>query len=132
LSNYESPDFKDRLNSAAKARRAILEKFRSAPGSDDPAVVERQAARRSIIAAREKRTAERETARKAREAEIAAESERAAKAAAETERETAERAAREAAEQTERDAALKAEQKAARDVRYAARKAAKKERRRGY
>jgi len=132
LSSYKSPDFKNRLESAAKARQATLEKFRSAPGQDDPAVVARDAARRTMIAAREKRTMDREVARKAREAEIAAEAARVAEAAAEAERQAAELAALEIAEQMKRDAAVKAEQKAARDVRYAARKAAKKERRRGY
>ena len=35
----------ERRNTAAKARQAMLEKFRAKPSPDDPAVIERQAAR---------------------------------------------------------------------------------------
>ena len=76
--------------------------------------------------------AEREAARLAREAELAAEAARQAELAAKAKREAEELEALIAAEKAEAEARLLAEQKAARDARYAARKAAKKERRRGY
>ena len=78
------------------------------------------------------RAAERETAKKAREAELAAQAARAAELAAQVQREAEKTEALAKAEAAERDAALATEQKAERDARYAARKAAKKIRRRGY
>jgi hypothetical protein len=112
---YKNDDFADRLSSAAKAKTAVLEKFRQKPGPDDPGFVERQAAQKAIMEAREQRAAERKLAR---DAEIAQ------KAAAEAARQ-AEEAARKAAAAA-RDLAIQAERKAARDARYAARKARRK------
>jgi len=51
----------------------MLERFRSRPPDDDPAVVARRAERAAIAAAREARIAEREAREKARQAEQAAE-----------------------------------------------------------
>jgi hypothetical protein len=48
-------DFNERMSTAAKARQALLEKFRARPKPDDPAVVERQAARLATRLAREAR-----------------------------------------------------------------------------
>jgi hypothetical protein len=100
-----SDDFSERLSTAAKARQAILEKFRARPRADDPAVVERQAARLATSEAREARKAVRlaETSR--------------------SEEEAIRRAAEEVAEKAAREVTLEAERKAARDARYAARKA---------
>ena len=56
-------NFNDRKDAAAKAKQAMLEKFRSKPGPDDPAVQARAAERAAIAAAREVRAAEREKAR---------------------------------------------------------------------
>jgi hypothetical protein len=99
LTAYKDKGFSERLSTAADARRATLERFRTKPGPDDPAVVERRAARQAISAAREARVA-------ARQAALEAE------------------AARQAAEQADHDAALEAaDRKAARDARYAAPKA---------
>jgi len=109
-------DFNERMSTAAKARQALLEKFRARPKPDDPAVVERQAARLATRLARDARAAERKAAREAEAARLQAE---AARQAAE---EAARKAAAEA-EQAVREAALEAERKAARDARYAARKA---------
>jgi hypothetical protein len=109
-------DFNERLGTAAKAKQALLEKFRARPKPDDPAAVERQAARLAISRARDVRIAERKAAREAEAVRLQAE---AARQAAE---EAARRAAVEA-EQAAREAALEAERKAARDARYAARKA---------
>lgn len=123
MTGYKDQDFKERLTVAAKARKAMLERFRARPGLDDPAVAERRAAREAIHAAREVRLAERKAAREAEAARRATEKAASDAVAA---REAAEQAAREAeakAEQAVRDAARDAERKAARDARYAARKA---------
>jgi uncharacterized protein DUF6481 len=104
----KTASFSDRLNAAAAAKKAALERFHARPGPDDPAVREQQAARKAISEAREVRMAERKAAREA-----------------ETARQAAEQAARETEEQrlAAEAVALEAERKAARDARYAARKA---------
>ena len=106
----------DRLDAAAKARTETLARFRARPAADDPAVIERDIARRAIIDAREIRAAERAEQQKVARAlaEAAAEAER----QAEVERQEAERLAAE-----ERAVARQAELKAQRDARYLARKA---------
>jgi hypothetical protein len=112
-------DFNERLSAAAKAKQALLEKFRARPKPDDPAVIEREAARLATSQAREQRAAERKAARDAETRRLEEEAARKA----------AEEAARKAAEEAERVAqerALEVERKAARDARYAARKARKK------
>jgi hypothetical protein len=109
------PNLQDRQNASADARKAMLEKFRASPGPDDPAVVERRAAREAMLAERAARAAQREAAKRAHEAELAEQAARAAAAAEQAEREAAELAARVAAEQAERETAALAEQKAARD-----------------
>ena len=114
------PNLQERQNASAEAKKAMLEKFRASPGPDDPAVVERRAAREAMLAERTARAAQREAAKRAHEAELAEQAARAAALAEKAEREAAEMAARAAAEQ-----------KAARDERYKARKAAKKQRRKG-
>src|SRR5258707_7358750 len=55
--------FRERLNAAAEAKKAALEKFRARAGTDDPAVVERQAARKAVSDAREVREEARKAAR---------------------------------------------------------------------
>ena len=98
-------DFNKRRDAAATAKQALLERFKSRPGPDDPEVAQRVAERTQIAEARAAREAEKKAARlaeqKAREAEAALQ---AAKLAAEKR-------------------ALEAAQKAERDRRYAARKA---------
>jgi hypothetical protein len=127
---FKGADFQDRQSNAAAAKKQLLEKFRAA--ANDPGLAERQAERAAIHEARLVREAEREKARKIREAELAAQAAREAELAAQAAREAEE--VRKAAELAEAEAALAllAEQKATRDKRYAARKAAKKARRRGY
>ena len=118
----KTDDFSERLSTAASAKRAMLERFRSRPPADDPAVMEREEARRALIAAREARLAEREAARQAEEARLVAEQ---AAREADAVQQAAEQAHRDAtaqAEQVEREKALEVERKAARDARYAARK----------
>jgi hypothetical protein len=118
MKSSKTPSFSDRLGAAAKAKQAALERFRAQPASDDPAMVEKRAARQALAAARELRADERR-AQALRDEEAA---EAAAAAARETEiREREARQLREGEEQ----AALEAERKAARDSRYAARKARK-------
>lgn len=119
----------DRLTAAAKARQAMLDKFRAKPPPDDPTVLERQTAMKAIAEARQGRAAERKAAQEAEAARKAAEQ---AAVIARQEVEAAEQAAylaRKAndaaaaqAEYKARALALAAEQKAARDARYARRK----------
>ncbi|BCG77078.1 hypothetical protein MesoLj113b_06200 [Mesorhizobium sp. 113-3-3] len=130
LAIYREKDIFERRNAANEAKKALLERFKSKPAADDPAVLARQAERKAILQAREIREAEkarlkqeklaREAAEKA-EREAAAESARiAAEEAAQAEAKIRE------AEETERIARLladEAERKAKRDARYAARKA---------
>jgi Family of unknown function (DUF6481) len=127
--SFQDPDHQHR-QSAAAAKQAMLQKFRAA--SEDPEVARRHAARAAMNEARLVRIAEREAAKRTREAELAEQATRAAELAAQTQREAEEAEALLAAQSAERAILLEAEQKAARDARYAARKAAKKERRRGY
>lgn len=115
MSGFKEPGFADRQKAAEQARQNILEKFRSQPGPDDPAVKRRQAEREALAAERAKAKLARDAAKaeqKLREEELAA------AAAAQLAREKDEEAAREVA--------LEAERKAARDARYAARKKKKR------
>jgi uncharacterized protein DUF6481 len=116
---HKNASFSDRLNAAAAAKKAALERFHARPGPDDPAVREQQAARKAISDAREVRIAQRQAAQEAETARQAAEQAR--KAAEQADREAEER--RLAAEAAAQAVALEAERKAARDARYAARKA---------
>lgn len=112
MSGFKEPGFTDRQKAAQQARRGLLDKFRSQPGPDDPAVAKRRAEREAIAANRERVRQEREAteAEKKRREEDAAALEAA-------------RIAREKEEEAARQAALEVEQKAKRDARYAARKA---------
>jgi hypothetical protein len=117
MAGFKEPGFADRQKAAQQARQNILNKFRSQPGADDPAVLKRRAEREAIAVARAQ-------AKEAREAEKAEQKRREEEAAAAA----AAQLAREQEEATERLAALEAEQKAKRDARYAARKARGKKR----
>jgi hypothetical protein len=119
MSGFKGSKFDERLSASANAKKAMLEKFRSRPGPDDPAVQAREAERKAIAEARAVRAAERQAAREA-EARRLAELE-AQRKAEEAARLAAEAAAK--AEEAARPRALLAEQKAARDARYARRKA---------
>ncbi|HEY1542171.1 MAG TPA: DUF6481 family protein [Xanthobacteraceae bacterium] len=101
------PEYVDRQSNAAKAKSALLEKFRAKQESEED-FAKRQAVLLEIRLAREEREARRKTeADAARQAEL-------------------ERLAKLKAEEEERSAALAAEQKARRDERYASRKKRKK------
>ena len=94
MSHFKSPNFSERLDTAANAKKAALERFRVKSAANAPGLEERKAARQVAQAARDTRDAE-------RRAEILAK----------------------AAAKADQDIALQAEQKAARDARYAARRA---------
>jgi len=111
MSGFKEPSFADRQKAAQEARKNILNKFRTQPGPDDPAVKARQAEREALAAERAKATLAREAAKAERKR---LEEEVAAAAAAQLVREKEEAIARQAA--------LEADQKALRDARYAARK----------
>jgi hypothetical protein len=121
-------NFADRQAAAAKARKALAEKFIANAKYDpaDPAVVEREAKRKAILEARKVRDAER-AQRKAEEAAAEA-ALRATEEAARLEQLRLEALAREAEAQREREEAerLEYERKLERDARYAARKERKK------
>jgi len=129
---FSGHNFQDRQASAAKAKQALLEKFRSRPAADDPAVQQRDAERRAVVEARKQREAEKAEKRRLEEIErqkrLAAEEAARVQALADKERRDAEEAARQAAEEAELKAMVEAEKKAERDARYAARKARKAER----
>jgi len=132
--SFKYPDHQDRQTSAAAAKKAMFEKFRAA--SQDPTLEERRKERLVIhearLARQAERQAEKEAARKQREAELAAQAAREAEEAAKAAREAEEAEAKRKADEAEQMVLLLADQKAKRDARYAARKAAKKMRRRGY
>ena len=115
MRGYKDQKLDERLARAAEARQKALEKFKSRPGPDDPAVIAKAAERKAIAEARELRDKARAEI-KAKEAAERAERE----AKEKVEREARER--REAVEKVIRDAAEAAERKAERDRRYAARK----------
>ena len=116
MSGYKDLGFNERRNSAADAKRALLEKYRAQPRADDPTVVEQRAARQALVAAREARNAERKAAKEIEAKRLAEEK---AIREATQKKEQAERAVAEEAARIE----LLAQQKVARDARYAARKA---------
>ena len=101
------PEYLDRQANAAKAKSALLDKFRAKQETDEDCA-KRQSVMLEIRIAREQREAERKAAA---EAARKAEEERLAKLKAEEE---------------ERARQLAAEQKARRDARYASRKKRKK------
>lgn len=136
---FKGESFKDRQSAVVEARKALLEKFKSRPAADDPVVIAKEAERRAIVEARDKRTQEREALRKQQAAEeavrkAAEEAARlASEAMAEGERVEKERVDAELAIMTKQEEAQRkideeVAKKAERDARYAARKARKIER----
>jgi hypothetical protein len=117
--------FADRLETAAKAKQALLEKARQKDPSNDPEFAARQAARVEAARLREERETEKRNARLAEQAKVKAEREaEAARKAAEAQAE-ADRI-RSGKRPVSKPALSESEQKALRDARYAARKARKK------
>ena len=120
------PSFSERRETADKAKRALLEKFRSKAAAPDPALA---AERAEQARARETKRAAAEEKRKARivaekAARIAAAEAQAVEVVAQAKRQ-GEAAEAERLTAIERAEILAFEQKAARDLRYAARKARK-------
>jgi len=121
----KEPGFAERLQTAAKAKQALLEKMRAAAAPGDALSAKRQA-QIEAQKAREARAAERKAADRLNAERIRAE--RDAKEA-EKARAAAEEKARKEAEKTAKARAaaeLEAAQKATRDAKYAARKARQK------
>ena len=119
MTGFKQPDFIERQEAAAKARKVALEKFRAK--ITDPALAER-------LTTRAARAAERSAIKSTREIERAEKKARDAERAQQAERDAAIEAERTKAESAERERASQAEQKAARDARYAARKSRSKRR----
>jgi hypothetical protein len=117
MSGFKKTDFVERRDTAAHAKKAALEKFRSSAA--DPAFAERQTARTASVNARR-------AAKNVREIEKAEKKARNAERVQQAERDAAMKVEQAAAESAHREAALQAEQKAARDARYAARKSRSK------
>ena len=92
MGRFDNTKFGDRIDTAAAARKALVDKMKNRPGDDDPEVARRRAEREAIVEARAKREAEKEEARRLQALKEA--EEKAAREAAEA----AERAAREQAE----------------------------------
>jgi len=128
MSFMNGNSFADRQAAAAKARKAMAEKFVANSKYDptDPAVVEREAKRKAILEARVIREAER--AKRKVEQEAAEAARKAAEDAARQEQLRLEALARETELQREREEQekLEYERKLERDARYAARKERKK------
>jgi len=128
MSLMNGNSFADRQAAAAKARKAMVEKFLANAKYDpsDPAVIEREAKRKEILEARAVRDAER--ARRNAEEAVAAAARNAADEAVRQEQLRLEALAREAEEQRRREEEerLEYEKKLERDARYAARKERKK------
>ena len=117
--SFKQPDFLERQEAAAKARKAALEKFRAKAA--DPALADR-------LTARTASAADRKAIKNVREIEKAEKKARDAERAQQAERDAAMQAERAKAESAQRELALETERKAARDARYAARKSRSKRR----
>jgi uncharacterized protein DUF6481 len=130
MSFMNGNSFADRQAAAAKARKAMAEKFLANSKHDptDPAVIEREARRKAILEARALRDAER--ARRRAEEAAAEVARTAAEEAARQEQLRREALVREAEAQRlrEEQERLDYEKKLERDARYAARKERKKKR----
>lgn len=109
MSRKNETSLEGRLNRAATAKTAMLEKFKRALDPSNPALIEKQRERESIAAARTERAARREAARNEQQRELARRAKLAAEAAADAERVAAEQAASLATEQARREAEIKAE-----------------------
>ncbi|MGL4243620.1 MAG: DUF6481 family protein [Beijerinckiaceae bacterium] len=102
MPKFSFNNFSDRQAAAAEARKALLDKFKSRPAEDDPAVLARKAEREAVLTARAEREAVKAKARAEEEAKLAViraekEAQEAAERSAREAQEAAARAAREAA-----------------------------------
>jgi hypothetical protein len=119
MSGFKQPDFAERQQAAAKAKKAALEAFRAKAA--DPALAGRLTERRAQAAGRK-------TIKNIRAAEKAENKSRELERTRRAEHEAALQAERAKAEGAKRKRELEADQKAARDARYAARKSRSKRR----
>jgi hypothetical protein len=117
MAGFKQPDFIERQQAAAKAKKAALEKFRAKAA--DPGLAER-------LTERTVSAADRKAVKTVRDAEKAEKKIRDAERAEQEKRDAALQAERAKVEKADREAALQAENKAARDARYAARKSRSK------
>jgi len=128
MSFLNSHKFQDRQEAAAKARKAMAEKFLARPKYDpnDPVVLAREAERKRILEAREER--EKERAIRKAEQEAAEAERKAVEEAARLEQLRLEEIARQQADAARREELerVEFEKKLERDARYAARKERKK------
>lgn len=128
MSFLNSHKFQDRQEAAAKARKAMAEKFLARPKYDpnDPAVIAREAERKRVLEARAEREIER--AKRKAEQEAAEAQRKAAEEAARQEQLRLEEIARQESEAARRAELerVEYEKKLERDARYAARKERKK------
>ena len=128
MSFLNSHKFQDRQEAAAKARKAMVEKFQARPKYDpnDPAVLAREAERKRIMESRIER--EKERAIRKAEQEAAEAARKIEEEAARAEKLRMEELARKEAEAAAAAEAekLEFEKKLERDARYAARKERKK------
>lgn len=115
MPRFDDDNFSRRRETADKAKKALLERFRAQPSEDDPATIARKAAQLAVSKARELRVKERAQLRE--EAAQRHKEEAARLKQAQLEQEAAESLA-----EAGRKADLLATQKTARDARYAARK----------
>jgi hypothetical protein len=128
MSFLTSHKFQDRQEAAAKARKAMTEKFLARPKYDpnDPAIIAREAERKKILEARVER--EKERAIRKAEQEAAEAARKAAEEVARQEKMKLQEAALQEAEASHRAELerVEFEKKLERDARYAARKERKK------
>ncbi len=117
MSGFKEPDFLERQEAAATAKKAALEKFRAKTA--DPALADR-------LTERTARAADRKAIKDAWEAEKAETKSRETERAQRAELEAALQAERVKAEGAEREREREAKRKVARDARYAARKSRSK------
>jgi Family of unknown function (DUF6481) len=119
MSGFKNPDFRERQDVAAKAKKAALERFLAK--ATDPALAER-------LTARTASAVDRRAVKNVRETEKAEKKTRDAERAEQAKREAAIQAERAKVESAQREVALQTERKSARDARYAARKSRSKRR----
>ena len=122
----KEPGFVERLQTAAKAKKAQLERIRATMPANGAQVAGRQAGQVEAATARKVRTAERKNSERvaAKHKEALRGAEKARQAQAVIEENARKRVER--VSQADADAALRRDQKAARDAKYAARKARQK------
>lgn len=122
----KEPGFVERLQTAAKAKKAQLERIRATMPANGAQVAGRQAGQVEAATARKVRRAERKNSERvaAQHKEALRRAEKAKQAQAVIEENARKRVER--VSQADADAALRRDQKAARDAKYAARKARQK------